>query len=40
MNADLATVGAIYAVIKYSGSGTDRPHWSDTGISPYETGCA
>lgn len=31
MNADLATVGASYAVIKYSGSGTDRPHWSDTG---------
>jgi hypothetical protein len=31
MNADLATVGATYSVIKYNGSGTDRPHWSDTG---------
>jgi hypothetical protein len=31
MNTDLHTVGATYGVIKYNRSGTDRPHWSDTG---------
>lgn len=31
MNADLHAVGAGYGVIKYSGGGVDRPHWSDTG---------
>jgi hypothetical protein len=31
MNTDLHTVGATYSVLKYTGSGTDLPHWSDTG---------
>jgi hypothetical protein len=31
MNDDLADVGADFGVIKYNGSGVDRPHWSDTG---------
>jgi hypothetical protein len=31
MNDDLADVGAEFGVIKYNGSGVDRPHWSDTG---------
>ncbi len=31
MNADLATVGATYGVIKYNRRGTDKPHWSSTG---------
>lgn len=31
MNATLHTVGAGYSVIKYSGSGTDEPHWSTDG---------
>lgn len=31
MNVRLAAIGASYGVIKYNGSGTDRPHWSDTG---------
>jgi hypothetical protein len=30
-NDDLADVGANFGVIKYNGSGVDRPHWSDTG---------
>ena len=31
MNTDLHAVGARYGVIKYQGSGTDRPHWSNDG---------
>jgi hypothetical protein len=31
MNGELADVGASFGVIKYNGSGVDRPHWSDTG---------
>jgi hypothetical protein len=31
MNPDLHAVGASFGVIKYNRSGTDRPHWSDTG---------
>ena len=31
MNADLATVGATYGVIKFVGGATDAPHWSDDG---------
>ncbi len=31
MNTVLHTVGASYGVIKYQGSGTDRPHWSTDG---------
>lgn len=31
MNTNLHAVGASYGVIKYQGSGTDRPHWSNDG---------
>lgn len=31
MNADLATVGATFGVIKFVGGATDAPHWSDDG---------
>lgn len=31
LNTDLQAVGAGYGVIKYSGGGVDRPHWSDNG---------
>lgn len=31
MNTELHAVGATYGVTKYNRSGSDRPHWSDTG---------
>lgn len=31
MNSNLHAVGATYGVIKYQGSGIDRPHWSNDG---------
>ena len=31
MNAELATVGATYGVIKFFGGAADRPHWSSNG---------
>ena len=31
MNAQLKIVGATYGVMKYAGSGIDKPHWSKNG---------